>query len=157
MVCRPIWSRSTTHLHLSGIYMYTYDKLHNQEWSWWTPLIYTSKPSILQWDWTIYICSNSIYHPTFRKYTHDLRGGVGDDESHCTLIISYNWKGPSVRFIAIAIETRQCSPIWPNGQGELPVRYKWTGWVWEITGWSSRLQENYRTVLEESIEYTPIQ
>lgn len=29
-------------------YMYTYDKLHNQEWSWWTPLIYTSKPSILQ-------------------------------------------------------------------------------------------------------------
>ena len=23
------------------------------------------------------------------------------------------------------------------------LRYKWTGWVWEITGWSWRLQENY--------------
>ena len=29
--------------------------------------------------------------------------------------------------------------------GEPAVSYKWTGWVWEITGWSSRLlQENYR-------------
>ena len=25
----------------------------------------------------------------------------------------------------------------------LAVSWRWTGWVWEITGWSSRLQENY--------------
>ena len=30
-------------------------------------------------------------------------------------------------------------------QGELAVSYRWTGWVWEKTGWSSRLQENYRS------------
>ena len=30
-----------------------------------------------------------------------------------------------------------------SGPGEPAVSYKWTGWVWENTGWSSRLQENY--------------
>ena len=30
-------------------------------------------------------------------------------------------------------------------RGEPAVSYKWTGWVWEITGWNSRLQENYRS------------
>ena len=39
---------------------------------------------------------------------------------------------------------------WPRlnqnyDRGEPAVSYKWTGWVWEITGWSSRLQENYRS------------
>ena len=29
-------------------------------------------------------------------------------------------------------------------KGELAVGYRWTGWIWEITGWSWRLQENYR-------------
>ena len=28
-------------------------------------------------------------------------------------------------------------------QGEPAVNYRWTGWVWEITGWSSRLWKNY--------------
>jgi hypothetical protein len=27
--------------------------------------------------------------------------------------------------------------------GDPTASYRWTGWVWEITGWSSRLQENY--------------
>ena len=27
--------------------------------------------------------------------------------------------------------------------GKPAISYIWTGWVWEITGWSSRLQENY--------------
>ena len=45
-----------------------------------------------------------------------------------------------------------------NDRGEPAVSYNWTGWVWEIAGWSnSRLQENYRIILEEFIEYTPIQ
>ena len=33
----------------------------------------------------------------------------------------------------------------PYDRGEPVVSYKWTGWVWELTGWSSRLQENYRS------------
>ena len=34
---------------------------------------------------------------------------------------------------------------WELWSGELATSYKWTCWVWEITGWSSRLQENYRS------------
>ena len=33
---------------------------------------------------------------------------------------------------------------------------RWTGWVSELTCWSSRLQENYPPILEESMEYTSI-
>ena len=33
-----------------------------------------------------------------------------------------------------------------NDRGEPAVSYKWTGWVWGITGWSWRLQENYRSL-----------
>ena len=36
-------------------------------------------------------------------------------------------------------------PTWSCDQGELAVSYRWTGRVWEMTGWSSRLQENYRS------------
>ena len=33
---------------------------------------------------------------------------------------------------------------WPHPcRGELTVSCRWTGWVWEITGRSSKLQENY--------------
>jgi hypothetical protein len=31
-------------------------------------------------------------------------------------------------------------------RGEPAVSYRWTGWVWELTGWSSRLQENYQSL-----------
>ena len=34
-----------------------------------------------------------------------------------------------------------------------PVLGQWTGWVWEMTGWSSRLQENCPSILEEPMEY----
>ena len=30
--------------------------------------------------------------------------------------------------------------------------YKWTGWVWDITGWSWRLQQNYRTFHKGKLE-----
>jgi hypothetical protein len=32
-----------------------------------------------------------------------------------------------------------------NDRGEPAVSYRWTGWVWDLTGRSSRLQENYRS------------
>ena len=32
-----------------------------------------------------------------------------------------------------------------NDRGKPAVSYRWTGWVWEITGWSSRLQGNHRS------------
>ena len=31
-------------------------------------------------------------------------------------------------------------------RGEPAVSYRRTGWVWKITGWGSRLQENYRSL-----------
>jgi hypothetical protein len=37
----------------------------------------------------------------------------------------------------------QCHVIWGSTFCELTASYKWTGWAWEMTGWSSRLQENY--------------
>ena len=37
-----------------------------------------------------------------------------------------------------------CSLFHVNDWGELAVSYKWIGWVWGITSWSSKLQENYR-------------
>ena len=33
-----------------------------------------------------------------------------------------------------------------NGENQMLCSYRWTGWVWGITGWSSRLQENYRSL-----------
>ena len=42
-----------------------------------------------------------------------------------------------------------------NDWGEPAVSYKWTGRVWEITGWSSKLQENYRSIQREFIDYAP--
>ena len=37
-------------------------------------------------------------------------------------------------------------PPHPNYDWREPaVSCRWTSWVWEITGWSSRLQENYRS------------
>jgi hypothetical protein len=38
-------------------------------------------------------------------------------------------------------------PIRINHQGKPAVSYKWTSWVWEITSWSSKLQENCRSFL----------
>ena len=39
----------------------------------------------------------------------------------------------------------QLYDILSNDQGEPAVSYWWTGWVWEITSWSSKLQENHRS------------
>ena len=30
-----------------------------------------------------------------------------------------------------------------NDWGQPAISFRWTGWVWEITGWNSRLKENY--------------
>jgi hypothetical protein len=45
--------------------------------------------------------------------------------------------------------------ICTNDRGEMAVSYRWTGWVWDVTDWSSRLQEKKLITLEEFIEYTP--
>ena len=41
-----------------------------------------------------------------------------------------------------------------NEGGELAASYRWTGRVWEITGWSSGLQKKLLIILGESREYT---
>jgi hypothetical protein len=40
--------------------------------------------------------------------------------------------------------------------GKLVVNYKWTGWVWEITGLKLKTVRKLPIILEEFIEYTPI-
>ena len=42
--------------------------------------------------------------------------------------------------------SKQDDPIPDNEQGEPTASYKWTNWVWKIVGWSSRLQENERSI-----------
>ena len=37
---------------------------------------------------------------------------------------------------------------------EPAVSYKWTGWVWEIHRWKSKIARKLPTILEEFIEYT---
>jgi hypothetical protein len=48
-------------------------------------------------------------------------------------------------------------PVEANNRREPVVSYRWTGWVWEITGRSWRLQENYPIISEETYrrKYTP--
>ena len=56
-----------------------------------------------------------------------------------TLVDNIPHNYPLRQFLIIVISTPLEEPA---------VSYRWTGWVWKITGWSSRLQR------EESIEYT---
>ena len=37
---------------------------------------------------------------------------------------------------------------------EPAVSYKWTNWVWDTTGWSSKFQETLPVILDESIKHT---
>ena len=47
---------------------------------------------------------------------------------------------------SLLVSTRDgLSGVCNNDREEPAVRYRWTGWVWEITGWSSRLQEIHRS------------
>ena len=39
-----------------------------------------------------------------------------------------------------------------NKQGERTVSYKWTGWVWEITGYSSKTSGKLPNILVESMD-----
>ena len=56
-----------------------------------------------------------------------------------------NWLGVSRHFMiaSLLVSTAYWSTFPSYDWGEPAVSYKWTGWVWEIFGWSSRLQENY--------------
>ena len=42
-----------------------------------------------------------------------------------------------------------------HDRGEPAVSYRWTGWVWEITGWKFKTSGKSPVVLEEFMEYTP--
>ena len=41
-----------------------------------------------------------------------------------------------------------------NEQEELTCSCQWTGWIWEITFWSSRLSRKSPTLSKDSMEYT---
>ena len=51
---------------------------------------------------------------------------------------------------------RYAGAIRVNEQGEPIASCKWTVRVWETTGWSWRLQENYRSFLQKCREYSQI-
>jgi hypothetical protein len=79
------------------------------------------------------------------------RIGVGCTYLHLSLqrtIERVGRNAPSA--IYICRKMNQIGLHWPmltpliNDRGEPAGSCKWTGWVWEITSWSPRLQENYR-------------
>ena len=43
-----------------------------------------------------------------------------------------------------------------NGENRLLCSYRWTGWVWGITGWSSRLPEIYISLWRNLWNISPI-
>ena len=61
-----------------------------------------------------------------------------------SLLTSWTLKLSSFQHYVNHFDARTiCTWAWSNDRGEPVVSYRWTGWVWEITGWSSRLQEKY--------------
>ena len=46
-----------------------------------------------------------------------------------------------------------CLRLPTTARGDPAVSYRWTGWVWGISGWSSRLSGELVIILEESVEY----
>ena len=44
--------------------------------------------------------------------------------------------------VTVYVKFGSIMTLWANDRGEPAVSYKWTGWVWETTGKSWRLQEN---------------
>ena len=93
-------------------------------------------------------CSHMTSHYTWGSVTtpHDFGGVLRQplDTFFWALTISWSrllarvWSGPKVDWVRSKVHGG-------NDQGEPAVSYRWTGWVGEITGWSSRLQENYRS------------
>ena len=70
-------------------------------------------------------------------WPHDMSLEVcWDDLSTDTLVGSHN-------FTVTARGSWLVAHVWSYDRWEPAVSYRWTGWVWEKTCWSSRLQENY--------------
>jgi hypothetical protein len=60
----------------------------------------------------------------------------------------------SLRHNYVLSESSLIPDFWTSVRGQPVATYRWTGWIWEITCWSSsRLQENLWILVEEFIEY----
>ena len=78
------------------------------------------------------------------------------------LCVKALWSGPNLLNLISQTgswsKATEASSKHTNEQGEPTISYRWTGWVWEITSWSSRLQENYprfRGMLTDYAQKTP--
>jgi hypothetical protein len=89
--------------------------------------------------------------PISRDYNH-LNQSIGNRimtniELHADLPIfrlsAMRWPIIGVIFHTSQPPTRPKETYMIYDREEPAVSYRWTGWVWEITGWRSRLQENY--------------
>ena len=65
--------------------------------------------------------------------------------THCTSSIKSikQMYSPSCKIFPYTIISSLSLPhaLWIYDRGEPAISYRWTGWVWGIPGWSSRLQE----------------
>ena len=66
-------------------------------------------------------------------------GGHGFDQAWTNSVMT------RVFVLSAKSEEERVFEMSSSGRGEPAVRYRWTSWVWERTGWSSRPHANYRS------------
>ena len=62
-----------------------------------------------------------------------------------------SWEGTDFSWLSSKVSQ---TLVWSYNRGEPVVSYIWTNFVWDITGWSSRLQENYWS-FKENLQNIP--
>jgi hypothetical protein len=109
-------------------------------------LTYASKAISLIWKWQLLSTSLTDWSQAIdtlsyigeecliRKPNH---GTEVFDPSHAFMV--------SRKLLDLLLDSSVYLRLWLYDRGPPAVSYKWAGWVWEITGWSLWLQENYRS------------
>ena len=82
-------------------------------------------------------------HPNITLVLHYMRSLLKLTEIGLSTL-SARWTRHVLRFVCYMYDMN-IDTFLTNEHEEPAVNYKWTGWVWEITSWSSRLQDNYRS------------
>ena len=111
----------------------------------------------------LFLVDDSLWDPTcviehdntFERCNYERVGGFISVRrrhwySRINISVNEDWYSkilPKFRVNSLKLSTNSklCCTVLSDDRGEPAVSYRWTGWVWEITGWSSRLQANYRS------------
>ena len=72
----------------------------------------------------------------------------------CNCLSSRTWKSKSTFDWCILFSWQLTDLFYfhppPQKKQRMAVSYRWIGWVWDVTGWSSRLQDSYQEFYRNS-------